>query len=628
MSLLLKFDGDLEGLEGGIRTLEPYLDFKMSFSGIPVKVRWTNGDIRVALKDGKGSMDYSQDIHFFRALGLFLEAHQEQQSFEIVETPQFKTNGIMVDCSRNAVMKPTTVYKLLRHMAMMGLNMLMLYTEDTYTLEGESFFGYLRGRYSADEIKAIDDYAYQFGIEIIPCIQTLGHMSMVLKWPEYSYLSDNEHVLLAGEEKTYEFIEKMIQAATAPLRSKRIHIGMDEAWGMGLGRYLNRNGYRDALDIFNSHLERVMEITDQYGLEPMIWSDTYLHAASKQEFLDDDVMAVGDVTGSIPQGVQFVYWDYFTRDETFYRDIINKHKQLGLLPIFAGGVVACSTFAANSARTFESTNPALNTCKQEGVKEVFVTIWGDDAAEYHPFTALLGFQLYAEHSYAAQLDMDKLKRRVKFCTGIDFEAFMDLSLLDNMEGINRDNRWPPNVSKYVFWQDPLLGLHDKDIEHLQLDAYYRDVHERFAERWQEQEECSEYFRVPLKLSSVLSIKSEIGIRMKASYDQGDRDGLRSIAEQDLPELTRRVREMREVHRDQWHSLNKPFGWEVLDLRYSGLLGRIDTAAYRLKEYLSDSIDSIGELEEDKLPLDLTPNGLGNGIWRKYKKIVSPNVLLE
>ena len=35
-------------------------------------------------------------------------------------------------------------------------------------------------------------------------------------------------VLLANLDDTYEFIEKMISAASSPFRSKRIHIGMDE----------------------------------------------------------------------------------------------------------------------------------------------------------------------------------------------------------------------------------------------------------------------------------------------------------------------------------------------------------------------------------------------------------------
>lgn len=66
----------------------------------------------------------------------------------------------MVDCSRNGVLLLQKVYFLLNHMALMGLNMLQLYTEDTYEVVDEPLFGYLRGRYSARELSLIDDYAF------------------------------------------------------------------------------------------------------------------------------------------------------------------------------------------------------------------------------------------------------------------------------------------------------------------------------------------------------------------------------------------------------------------------------------------------------------------------------------
>lgn len=66
------------------------------------------------------------------------------------------------------------------------------------------------------------------GIEVMPCIQTLGHMGQVLQWQQYAHLRDNTEVLLSESEATYDFIEKMIQTISRPFRSKRIHIGMDE----------------------------------------------------------------------------------------------------------------------------------------------------------------------------------------------------------------------------------------------------------------------------------------------------------------------------------------------------------------------------------------------------------------
>ena len=50
------------------------------------------------------------------------------------ETTSFTTLGIMLDCSRNAVMKVDHLKVWLRRLALLGYNQVMLYTEDTYEL--------------------------------------------------------------------------------------------------------------------------------------------------------------------------------------------------------------------------------------------------------------------------------------------------------------------------------------------------------------------------------------------------------------------------------------------------------------------------------------------------------------
>ena len=46
-----------------------------------------------------------------------------------------KTLAVMIDCSRNGVMKPEKVKEFARLIQKMGYNALMLYTEDTYEVE-------------------------------------------------------------------------------------------------------------------------------------------------------------------------------------------------------------------------------------------------------------------------------------------------------------------------------------------------------------------------------------------------------------------------------------------------------------------------------------------------------------
>ena len=60
-----------------------------------------------------------------------------------------KRFGVMLDWSRNAVMKPEQVKKFVGILRRFGYNMLQLYTEDTYQVENEPYFGYMRGSYTA-----------------------------------------------------------------------------------------------------------------------------------------------------------------------------------------------------------------------------------------------------------------------------------------------------------------------------------------------------------------------------------------------------------------------------------------------------------------------------------------------
>ena len=68
-----------------------------------------------------------------------------------------KRFGVMLDMSRNAVMKVEEVKNFILILKRMGYNSLQLYTEDTFEIEGEPFFGYMRGRYSIEELKEIEE---------------------------------------------------------------------------------------------------------------------------------------------------------------------------------------------------------------------------------------------------------------------------------------------------------------------------------------------------------------------------------------------------------------------------------------------------------------------------------------
>jgi hypothetical protein len=140
----------------------------------------------------------------------FLSPEAACAKLALQEHALFETVGTMIDCSRNGVLTVSSIKYTLRKLALFGYNMLQLYTEDTYVLEDEPFFGYLRGGYSQAELREVDDYADALGIEVIPCIQTLGHLGQILQWPRFLSMRDTTEVLLAEWEETYVLLEKMI----------------------------------------------------------------------------------------------------------------------------------------------------------------------------------------------------------------------------------------------------------------------------------------------------------------------------------------------------------------------------------------------------------------------------------
>jgi hexosaminidase len=600
-----KLINDSPEIISGVLLLKAELNFEISDKGMALKIEKSDQDQIVVSKKGDYCfIQYNKKIHLFRALGLLMEALQDQLEFYITETPAFTMNGIMFDVSQgNAVILPEVVKKILLKMAVMGLDMLMLYMEDSFDISDEPYFGYMRGRYTQDELKDLDDFADALGIEIIPAIQTLAHLIDVLKWERFDRIKDGDATLFIGEPETYTFIENMIRTVSKPFRSKRIHIGMDEAWNLGRGKYQDLYGVKSTFEIMNEHLNLVTGIVEKYGLEPMIWSDMYFRTSRLTGYgnnYDEDAVIPETVVEKIPAGMQLVFWQYNYDNEEFYHKIINKHKEIGRKIIFAGGIWNWMGFGVNYGLTFRTTNAALKACKEQGIKEVYATIWGDDGTENNIFSTLLGMQLYAEHGYSRELDQDKLKKRFNFCTGGNYDDFMNIKYIDEIPCVNNDNFEMQNPSKYLLWQNILGGLFDRDIEGMELSTYYGKLREKMKIASERNGNYGYIFKQLYKLCSVLEIKAELGLMITKAYSEKNMEKLRQIAGTILPELSEKVTEMKNDHRILWFNTNKAFGWEIIDIRYASLLSSIDTAIMRIDAFYNGHIEKIEELEEKRL----------------------------
>ena len=512
----------------------------------------------------------------------------------------------MIDVSQaNALPLPDTIRRILRMQAAMGLNCLMLYLEDTYEVEGEPYFGYMRPRYTREELKALDDYAYALGVEIIPCIQTLAHLTDALRWNAFRGVRDDESTLLVGEEKTYELLERMIRSAASPFRSRRIHIGSDEAWHLGLGEYLRRNGYESKHSVLSRHLPRVTQIVRGLGLRPMMWGDMFFRALlpDGEYYTDGPLDFPPELLRSIPEDMDIIYWDYYS-EAPVMRNMFALNRKLERPLLFAGCIRNNRSFGYSHAKTVQNTDLGLGLGKANGVREVFATIWGDNCPESCLMGILLGMQLYAEHGYAAEVPQADWYARFAFCCHGEAEAFAALKYMDEIPEALGENgnclRTPVNPSRWLLWQDPLLGLLDANVP-AGAGAHYARLAENMARYGRESPAHAEMFAFYATACQALALKAELGVKLHAAYCAGDREALASLADSAAGPVRGAVTRLRDAHFALWMHTNKPLGWETLDIRYGALLRRLETVRERVQAYLSGKAQALPELEEPRLP---------------------------
>lgn len=576
--------------------------------GVTLKAQPGGHGLRVSLQGNEVVIAYENPVQFYRGSGLVKQWLAEKKTQETAEeVPVFEHLTYMADCSRNAVCNVEWLKDLIRKLAVMGYDRLMLYAEDTFEVEGEPFFGYLRGRYSKEELRGLDAYAESFGVEIVPCIQTLAHLNAIFNWDVYDEVHDTDDILCCGEEKTYELIEKMVAQMAGCLHSRAIHIGMDEAEMVGRGRFLERFGYEERTSIMERHLARVLRICQKYGYETcMMWSDMYFKILSGGGYYDEIPEIPKDFAARIPEGVQLIYWDYYSREETVYDRMLRAHRELAESVGFAGGAWKWTGFAPLLHHSMEVSRLALRACETHGIRNVIVTGWGDDGGEASQAVVLPILSEYAEYQYERRTEDDWIAKRLYACAGARLEEFLVLDCLN----LTPDNPVPGAVAtctaKYLLYQDILMGIFDRHVQPETYAAHYRMCAKQLdacLKRFSEEGDTAyDYvFRTLKALAEVLEWKADMGVRLKAAYDAKDQEAMRQIAKQ-CEALEMRTEQFHQVLRVQWQKENKMFGLEVQDLRLGGLKERIRQTANRIDAYLQGEIAGIEELEQERLML--------------------------
>lgn len=584
--------------EQGVTILNEYLSLKPQdkFSRISA----AQGEENKAVgKGGTLELTYVTLNDCYLLLGKALA--QKGKNFTFTIAKRIKDTGVMLDCARNAVIRPAQAKKMIALCALLGFNFFELYVEDCLEVDGEPYFGYMRGRFTQAEIKDLDAYAKIFGVELTLAIQTLAHLErLFFHWREYYAILDKRDVLLTDEPRTYELLENVIKTCRKCLTTNRLNIGMDEAFDLGLGKHLTKHGYEESSSIIRRHLNKVLEICKKYDFKPTMWADM---------FYED--MKEGKYEG-IPKDVELVYWDYGVKQPETIKTRFAQMKPSGAGYSFAGCALKFVGFAPHNRRSALSIDSEMDELLECDIQTYRLTAWADDGGEAAQFSILPSCCYFACQNIGET--MAYTQAICKAISGYTYDEFCQLDDVNYISEVKNYNEMF-NPCKHLFYADPFIGV--EEVAALPTyPAEYEKISAQLKPLCKRKSEYSYLFKTMYSLSRFLEYKSYMVEELYFAYKNKDKAGL-AVALSRVKTSISRLDTFMKAYEKQWRTECKELGFEVQQIRMHGLKARLQYAVKRLDAYLKGEVDSIEELEEMKYFQPLTEGEYRGRLYHMY-----------
>lgn len=552
-------------------------------------------------KDGKITVGGKTIPMLARAF--FLSAMKEKKGeteFKIEEKAHFSTCGMLIDVSRNAVLKVSALKRYINYMVSLGMNAVILYMEDVFTLKEYPYFGYMRGRYSIEELKEIDDYAHSLGVEVIAHIEALGHLKEFLHWGDdkTKVKSATDEILLVDDDSTYAFIETMMRTLKKTLRTNRIFTGTDEAPHMIEGKYYDIHGPSDFYTVLMRHIKKISEISEKVGYTTHYIDTDVLcrYYSPTGEFHDVNIKFDDKLRNDIPENTSLVYWNY---GKNTYDIAIKEHLSLNRKVMFMGGGQNWFGYLPWHSVAVNNAHQGLKACFENGIDFVVSTIFGDDGCETNHFLAINDMALYSEYCYkgreCTKEDIYAAEELISGITEEDALVMFDVNLrIDDNPPI-----WDENT---VFLKDLFYSdiMYDIGTSAEKCEIVLPKMQENVRKLAASPEKCGGLYEYAYYIHSIITMKAELRVNLRKAYKAGDTAYILNVCDKTLPELLYCYDKLYGLFKAMWHRDYKPFGLEVITKRFGGFKQRLTDLKERFENYLNGG-EPIYELEEEVLP---------------------------
>jgi hexosaminidase len=380
-------------------------------------------------------------------------------AMHIADAPVLAWRGAMLDISRGKIPTLDTLKHCVDVLASFKLNVLQLYTEHSFASRRHPRIGLVWGSLTPEELVALDQYCRERYVELMPCLQSFGHLRRILDLPEYEHLAESEeHWSLAPtNEGSYTLLDDLYADHLACFTSRNFNVCSDETYDLGMGQSKELAERIGNGRLYLDHILRLHKLVEKYGRTMMIWDDIFLnHPALVRE---------------IPKNVILLNWNYEAADD--YPQVEGFH-EAGLRQVVCPGTSSWNTLFPRLANSRANIRNFVAAGLRVGAIGVLNTDWGDGGHANLLGSSWYGFAYGASEGWApGVLTDDEFERRF---TTLFFgkpeapavlQAIRALAEACTQPGVARANG---SYSMQLFHDDPLENEHCQAIGDAALAA--------------------------------------------------------------------------------------------------------------------------------------------------------------
>ena len=314
---------------------------------------------------------------------------------EIEDAPDFQLRGLMLDVSRGKVPTPESLKQLIDLCVRLKLNVLMLYTEHTFRFRRHPQIGADDSPLDAETMRELDAYAAQRHVDLIPTLQSFGHMGHFLKHASYAGLdeSDQGWTLSPAEPGIYQLLRDLYDEYLPNFRSPFFNANCDEPWDLCTGKSKQRGRQVGRGTVFLEHVRRVRDLAAEHGKRTMIWGDVIHRHPELIPEIDRDLVLLD--------------WGY--QAELDY-DRVEAFRQNGIDFLVCPGTSSWNCFFPRIENSIENIARWADAGRRHGALGVICTDWGDFGHYNLQGASWLAFAWTAQQAWSGEMDAKSFDR--------------------------------------------------------------------------------------------------------------------------------------------------------------------------------------------------------------------------